>query len=109
MKKRTYVRGEFGLVILPDGCTETIADSYDEVAWSALEKQGAVFLPSGGWRDVTETKQYGSVGYYWTSTSVESDDTKAYDYCYTKPSEWNILRIDKHTKYDGFSVRLVRF
>ena len=115
LQKKTTVCSEFGLVILPDGCTESIADSYDENAWSVLEKKGAVFLPACGWRNVTSISQYSyanndhETGYYWTSTSDASDNSKAYDYIFTDANHSNYMNTVAHTKYDGFSVRLVRF
>ena len=75
------VNGKSGIVIVPDGFSGTIADSYDATAWATAESNGLVFLPSTGYRDessITEQEGDGKIScFYWTSTALgyyEEDD-----------------------------------
>lgn len=67
-----------GLVLLPDGWTgATLAGTYSAEGWTAMEKNGAVFLPATGHlyvykdennRIQTDVNGLDMIGNYWTST-----------------------------------------
>ncbi len=62
------VAGVYGLVLLPDNWTiptEMIPTACNSEQWKELEANGAVFLPSAGYKDG---------GYYWSSTPAGSSD-----------------------------------
>lgn len=77
--------------------------TYDGDAWTAMEENGAVFLPAAGYRYGTGVEHVGSKGYYW---SASSDDTRFayYLYFYSKRLEPQ----DRGNRCCGQSVRLVR-
>ncbi|MBQ4376691.1 MAG: hypothetical protein II793_03245 [Bacteroidales bacterium] len=83
---RAIVGGIQGLIIFPDefaypiGIEEPVdslinnlsaspfSTSYTIYEWDALEADGAVFLPVGGYRDGTRLLTNPPTGYYWSST-----------------------------------------
>lgn len=88
------VKGEQGLVILPDydtwvlpaGCSFNYYDTgdgygkniYDAAKWSLMEAAGAIFLPARGYSDGTTTYDAGTHGSYWVNTEDEYNAAKAY-------------------------------
>lgn len=46
--------------------------------WGKLAAKGCVFLPSAGYRNVTNVGNVGSSGYYWSSTAFPSSASRAY-------------------------------
>ncbi|MBR4115414.1 MAG: hypothetical protein IKK40_05330 [Bacteroidales bacterium] len=63
-----------GLVLLPDNWAkepETGFRQYTVEEWSALETDGAVFLPEAGFRQVRNVLGVNSYGLYWASTAGE--------------------------------------
>lgn len=78
-----------GLIILPDafvfpdGLSFTAgnsewANSYTTDEWALMEENGAVFLPAAGYRNGTSVGDVNFWGFYWSSTSYESDAIRAY-------------------------------
>lgn len=105
-----------GLIILPDafvvpaGLSFTAGsseweNSYITDQWDQMEANGAVFLPAAGFRKGTTVNYAGSRGYYWSSTSNESDADRAYgmnfDSNFLGPSS-------NFNRNRGRSVRLAR-
>lgn len=105
-----------GLIILPDafvlpaGLSFTSGNSawtnsYTTDQWALMEENGAVFLPAAGYRGGSSDYYVGSNGYYWSSTSHESDANNAYSvYFYSG----YLGPQNNYYRYDGFSVRLAR-
>ena len=80
------------------------AVSIDKDDWEKiLEKQGAVFLPAAGCREVASMKNVGSYGYYWSSTA--DSWSSAYTVLYF---EGNLFPTYHDRRDYGESVRLVR-
>ena len=74
-----------------------------EAQWSLLEQQGAVFLPTAGYRELTSVYEYGGIsGRYWSSTYTDSSRA---GFMYFS-SGW-VLTPNSEYRYAGFSVRLV--
>ena len=111
-----------GLIILPDTWTlpsgiefsSVVSDKYqtnqyNAEQWETMENEGAVFLPSCGWRNpkeenaVSQISGENIVGYYWSKTP-DAESEKAKDVTIAS-SSWYIPQ--PHVKMDGFSVRLV--
>lgn len=105
-----------GMVLLPDswtlpsGCSFTSGNgsgftinTYTVEQWSAMEANGAVFLPAAGHRYYTRVNDVGALGYYWSSSYYNSDI--AYSLYFTSrgvdPSCYDYRR-------NGFSVRLAQ-
>lgn len=76
---------ENGLVLFPDGYNyddgldEDLVDdpeaNYYPVqldVWETMEARGAVFLPTGGYREGTNTYDSESIGYYWPSNWLQN-------------------------------------
>lgn len=88
------VNGITGLVILPDdwpgmpfgcsfhpGVTNWTDNSYNGVFWTAMESQGAVFLPASGYlhrANPMHCHDQSLQGFYWSETSSPNNDTDAY-------------------------------
>ena len=71
--------------------------------WDKMEKQGAIFLPAGGFREGIEVKAVNTHEFYWTTTRIN----KGYSECVRFQSAVNrFSRIG--CNYDGLSVRLVK-
>lgn len=75
------VNGVNGIILLPDNWDPTVhmlnninthADYTNNVItavdWSAMESNGAVFLPAAGYREYGEIYYVGNVGEYWSSS-----------------------------------------
>jgi len=76
---------------------------YDGDAWTAMEKNGAVFLPAAGTRDDTYVSNDGWRGYYWSATPFS---TQSSYFLYIDPGRINPQ--ERQPRNYGFSVRLVR-
>lgn len=113
------VNGVKGLILLPDnwtlptgvaftygidGLSQNIK-TYSTSDWSKMEANGAVFLPSAGYRDGTDVYYVGSVGYYWSSSAHE--DYNAYFLSFSIFYNYTV-EIRRYNRYYGSSVRLVR-
>ncbi len=114
------VNGVHGVVLLPDvwtlpsDCTFTSGyvngwnqNSYDVTKWAKMEASGAVFFPAAGHREGTAVSQYGSFGYYW-STSTVYNNSYEYAYCFKFGNDY-IYSEGQNKGYPhwGMSVRLV--
>ena len=127
---------DFGLILFPDGYTDSTAPYADKVNktnlweasetdiapalienWEDLELAGCVFLPVGSGNDRTSFAS--TIGQYWTSTSNESNKCHAKSYFFTVGSHpsatgWLALRngfvdFNEETEREGsLPVRLVR-
>ena len=88
------VNGINGLVLLPDdwpgmpfGCTflpqadNWGINTYDGIFWTAMENQGAVFLPASGYLHRSppyHCHDQGMQGFYWTETSATNSVANCY-------------------------------
>ena len=125
---RVNVCGKNGAILLPDywnDDTYTLnnynntdystapysGNTIDANGWATLESAGCVFLPNSGVRfnfsggvDVDDDgSPEGSTGYYWSSTSSESEANEAYMFAITY---WN-TKVQSDFRERGQSVRLV--
>lgn len=103
------VKGKAGCLILyPDGYTGAKVENGDTStydtgrAWRDAEDAGVVCLPAAGYRGNVETHDSDSHGYYWLSTSVDSDG--AY-YLYSSMDK--APRIGYDNRRNRYSIRLV--
>lgn len=94
---------QLGLVIYPDDYTGAAYTTGSD--WSEFESAGCVFLPAAGLRNGTTVGSVGSDGRYWSSSPLSSDADKAYNVFFNSGS---LSHANEHTRYRGFSVRLVR-
>ena len=86
---------------------------WTEAEWSLLEKNGAIFMPAGGYRDVSSAGnpilQYPSeMAMYWSVTRKAYDgiDYRQNAYMVAFGNGYNTIPAIVH--WQGFSVRLVR-
>ena len=91
---------------LKDNCTWTWTTKNDKKGYEVKGKNGnSIFLPAAGYRYGTSLNDYGSYGYYWSSsllTGYPSDGRGLYfDSGYVYPDNW-------FGRNYGFSVRPVR-
>ena len=93
-----------GFVILPDGTEEPSTVLGNITSTSDLATSGAVFLPAAGYRYGTGVHDAGSSGNYWSGTPSEDDE----DYAYYMSFSSGSVSVDDGSRYDGYSVRLVR-
>lgn len=113
------VNGVHGVVLLPDvwslpsGCNFASGyangwnqNSYDVTNWAKMEASGAVFFPAAGCRVGTDVIQYGSYGYYWSSTVYNNSNEYAYCFKFGYNSFYSEGQ-NKGNPYYGMSVRLV--
>ena len=108
------VAGIVGLVILPDkwvlpeecefesSATDYSTNSYSSLQWLLMQQQGAAFLPAAGNRYNTTVKEFGTMGYYWSSTA--SGESSAYSISFNEKS----VSTDRSYRIYGRSVRLVQ-
>ncbi len=117
------INGVGGLIILPDswtqpsGCSFTAGfatydennfpdwthNSYTLAQWSQMEAVGAVFLPAAGYRILTNVRDVGNFGLYWSSTPINENRANFVNFgCIgfdAIDDDWN--------RGNGFSVRSV--
>lgn len=117
------VNGIAGVVVLPDEWTlpsglftpgmtsASSADDWSDVAstniytaaqWQPMEANGAIFLPCAGSRLNAKVSNPGIYGYYWISTSSDSDKA------YALRLHSDQLSIIPHNRCGGRSVRLAK-
>ena len=113
---KAFVEGVKGVVLFPDDWeADRIKikkmnkrnaffgwNSINAKEWARLEKDGAVFLPAAGFREMQEFKLVGDFGHYWTASYVENKAYAAYVIFYGGD-----LDIAVGNRYNGMSVRLV--
>ena len=99
------VNGVLGVVLYPDGYTGSTYTT--ESDWSTFEAAGCVFLPAAGRRNGTSVSSAGSGGYYWSSTAYTTANITGDAYSVYFSSR-NLYPEDYYSRYDGYSVRLVR-
>ncbi|MBQ9474447.1 MAG: hypothetical protein IJU81_08585 [Bacteroidales bacterium] len=113
------VNSEAGVILFPDSYTHPdgvaqptninssgvnyTGNNYSASDWTAMQTAGVVFLPAAGYRSGTTVNDVGSCGYYWSSSYYNSDIA------------WRVIFISgrlciesNSSRYDGWSVRLVR-
>ncbi len=104
-----------GAILLPDKCESVYnPDSWSDMnddTWNSWKNQGAVFLPATGYRQVQTVNQANQTGqktsgYYWTSSSNSSDDSKGVCMYITSKTKMNTN--SNFGKSYGMAVRLVR-
>lgn len=115
---KAIVNGVKGVILLPDNWIENIynlsntnnaevdfgSNIIDIGTWTNMfEMNGAVFLPSAGWRMGSSILDIGSCGYYWSSTKLSSGYNLAI-YLFFK---YNTLSFGTQQSVYGKSVRLV--
>ena len=115
---KATVNGVAGVILLPDDWSASYhsltsynttdaaytANSITDTDWSNdFEAHGAVFLPAAGRRSGTPVGDVGSIGYYWSSTALGTDN--AY---YVFFGSGNVRPENSSSRYYGYSVRLVR-
>jgi uncharacterized protein (TIGR02145 family) len=118
---KATVNGVAGVILLPDDWStsyyalestnaagvhfsaNTINSSDDWI--SSLEAHGAVFLPAAGYRSSGDVLDKGTKGFYWSSSSVSEDNTKAY--CLKFGTD-NLQAQSSDNRVNGYSVRLVK-
>lgn len=76
--------------------------SFTAEQWSKLESAGAVFLPTSGYRYGSFVNRVQSVGYYWSLTNTNEDNS---GYFYFSSTYDNVAYENRH---HGHSVRLVK-
>ena len=105
-----------GIILLPDDWstsyygfsdanTDTTSYSSNTITvseWNVLEQHGAVFLPATGYRFGTSVKNFGSYGYYWSTSYVNG--TYAYGVYFF---DSNLNSQDCSNRTYGRGVRLV--
>lgn len=115
------VDGVNGLILLPDnwsspsGVTfksgyhseytaEAFAQyqSFTAAQWAKLETNGAIFLPTTGYRDGSMVSNTASIGFYWSSEGYSSN--AGYKFAFYS----HIALVSNSYRYLGFSVRLVK-
>ena len=95
------VNNKLGIVIYPDNYAGELYVGSD---WPAFEAAGCVFLPAAGRRYGTSVAVDNEQGYYWVSTSDESDAAKAhYEYFTSSGSFFTYT----NSRCWGYSVRLI--
>lgn len=104
-----------GLLVLPDswrmpeGCMFRAGNNgwdgnrYSELQWSQMEKEGALFLPAGGFRWGEVVYAEGCEGMYWTSTPW--DECCAHVVFF---SDDTLDSAEDDRRFFGQSVRLAR-
>jgi len=107
-----------GLIIFPDGFNQTSVDgvtswgtingtgndytaTVETAGWTTLESLGCVFLPAGGGRGVSSVGYDGTCGYYWSTTASGTTNARRLGFSASSQS------LNAHSRYDGYSVRLV--
>ena len=93
--------------ILPNGLTfdasGTNANQYTKEQWKLMEQNGAVFLPTAGYRDGLGAKGVLKLGDYWLSSSYDADNACRVFFRSDKSPESYPCEL----RHYGFSVRLV--
>lgn len=77
---------------------------YSADGWAAMEVEGAVFLPAAGTRAGSTVSSIGDLGFYWTSSSIESSNTRVFGVDFVNDG---YLLYNIADRYNGSSVRLV--
>ena len=77
-------------------------NTYTADQWQKMEKNGAVFIPAGGYQEGSTVKGNGSEGRYWSATNYGDDE--AYYYVFS-PTYYNPA--NPGSKSTGQSVRLI--
>ena len=112
---KAVLNGVNGVVLLPDDWNTSVyslsntnnsganfsTNIITSSQWSALEQNGAVFLPAAGNRNGTSVYNAGSSGLYWSATSRDDCD------CWYFEFGSSYLDTDYDWRYYGGSVRLV--
>lgn len=127
-RSHTYVNGQGGLVIMPDGWSGTIKASYGSTEWEAMEADGAVFLPwSGAGMYLPNAQDFSNglylfpgtsnYGEYWCSDFYQNTDPgyenemKTYGLYFDThdDSGWvTDVSYNKISQHYGYAVRLVK-
>ena len=116
LKGQATVNGVNGFVLLPDDFgsnSGTIVftsgthlgwnvNRFSVSQWEQMEQRGAVFLPSGGYRDGTNVYDVGSDGYFWSDSQYSTYFAYYFyfDSSFLYPQNYS-------SRYYGFSLRLV--
>ena len=121
---KATVNGVAGVILLPDDWSTSYyalvetnkaavnfsANIINSDNWTkSLEAHGAVFLPAAGYRSsdkvLDKVLDKGTKGFYWSSSSVSDDNTKAY--CLKFGTD-NLQAQSSDNRVNGYSVRLVK-
>jgi hypothetical protein len=91
-----------------DWSTVASTNIYDINQWHAMEENGAVFLPTTGFRYGTEVYYVESVGIYWSSTfMVSGKNGEWYFFAFDSPDNISPNRCTVNYNPYGCPVRLV--
>lgn len=112
------VNGEYGYILLPDDWSTPAGLSFEPNAsswttndysgddWTAMEENGAVFMPAAGRRlaarVMLESYEEGRYGHYWISSPMSDYFRFDVDIFKTK------IVVSQYPSYNAFSVRLVQ-
>lgn len=105
------VCGVVGIVILPDGSTSAISETYDEQQWAAAESEGAIFLPAAGYRVNSAVYYLGDYGIYWSESADMSGMQMGFYFGYPADGIFattDITSVYAYDRWGGGCVRLVR-
>ena len=110
--KYVSVNGKSGIVIVPDGFSGTIADSYDATGWATAESNGLVFLPNTGYRTGSGISETDKSCFYWTSTALGKHEQDDCYLAYRMFFQWKGSSLDHNFDNDArrewaIGVRLV--
>ena len=115
LKGSATVNGVTGMILLPDNWTtpESITftngmngfsnNTYTTSDWEKMEANGAVFLPTAGYRFGSDVYDVGSYGDYWSSSA-----SNRYGCAYYLGFDYDSASMDYRNRCYGSSVRLVR-
>ena len=105
-----------GYILLPDdwklpagiSFTENTSNSttniYDKAQWQKMEANGAIFLPTAGYRNGVEVYSEKSFGDYWLATSYDANNANRF---YFRKDRMFDISASNEQRHYGFSVRLV--
>lgn len=115
LRGNATVCGRHGIIFLPDGFVQPEGikfypngknwdlNKYNNLKWADMERVGAVFLPTAGYRTVRTAAQQEVYGMYWTST--HSDFTHCFAFIFNYGIGYPEGEGDR---FLGLSVRLVK-
>ena len=119
---KAIVNSVNGLILLPDDWSASTyslsnTNTYDAsfssntitaLQWNVLEKHGAVFLPTTGYRNGTEVHNVTALGQYWSSTIDSSSSYLGQMGSMLSFRDAFFTPRGRNYYYSGISVRLVR-
>ena len=115
------VNGVTGCILLPDNwvlpsglsfsptTANFTTNTYTIAQWQKMEANGAIFIPSAGYRNGTAAKSVNQMGDYWTSSNYTSDYNKAKRLLFREYGNGIDASLGcREDRHYGFGVRLVK-